>query len=53
MPTYEYECKKCGAHFEVTCHWEEREQKAECPECHSKEVEPVISGFSCEPPKKW
>ena len=53
MPTYEYRCTACGARFEVTCHWEEREQLAECRECHSKDVAPVIATFACEPPKKW
>jgi putative FmdB family regulatory protein len=53
MPTYEYVCKKCGRRFETTCHLEDRDKLAECPDCHSKDVQPVFSSFTCEPPKKW
>jgi len=53
MPVYEYVCKKCGADFEITARWDERETKAVCPHCKSKEVEPKFSSFACEPPKRW
>ena len=53
MPMYEYRCANCGTKFEVTCHEEEREQLAECPQCHSKDVKQLFSSFTCEPPKKW
>jgi|YelNatPaOPRAMG01_1025707.scaffolds.fasta_scaffold26639_2 putative FmdB family regulatory protein len=53
MPTYEYRCADCGERFEITCRMSEREQLAVCPKCGSRNVEPVISSFSCAPPKKW
>jgi len=53
MPTYEYRCRQCQKRFEIDCREHEREQLAECPHCHSKDVQQVFSSFSCEPPKKW
>lgn len=34
MPTYEYECKKCGHHFEVFQKMADRHIK-KCPKCSS------------------
>jgi putative FmdB family regulatory protein len=53
MPTYEYRCQDCGRRFEITCHADERDKLAECPKCHGKKVEPVITSFVCAPPKKY
>ena len=53
MPTYEYRCDKCGERFEITCHMDERDKPAVCPNCKSKKITPVISSFTCEAPKKW
>lgn len=54
MPVYEYACKTCGKHFEITCHIDEREQLARCPKCGSREVEPVLTAsFSSPPPEKY
>jgi putative FmdB family regulatory protein len=53
MPVYEYTCKNCGKRFEITAHWDERDEKAVCPKCKSKDVEQRFSSFACEPPKRW
>jgi putative FmdB family regulatory protein len=53
MPVYEYRCQKCGKRFEVTAHLDERDKLAVCPKCHGKEVELVISSFTCAPPPKY
>ncbi len=42
MPTYEYECTKCGYTFEVFQKVNDKPRKR-CPKCHSK-VRRVISG---------
>ena len=33
MPTYDYECKKCGHEFEVVSKRISEPRKKECPEC--------------------
>jgi putative FmdB family regulatory protein len=35
MPTYEYECRTCGHHFELKQGFHDKPQ-ADCPECKSK-----------------
>ena len=42
MPTYEYECEKCGHHFEVFQSMKEAPKKA-CPQCKGR-VRRLISG---------
>jgi putative FmdB family regulatory protein len=44
MPTYEFKCAKCEECFEIVCHWDEREEKAVCPKCGSRDVETVLTG---------
>jgi putative FmdB family regulatory protein len=43
MPIYEYECRDCGHQFEllVLAH-----TVAACPECRSRELEQLLSGFA-------
>jgi putative FmdB family regulatory protein len=53
MPVYQFRCKDCGKTFEVTCHLSERDEQAVCPDCGSRDVEPVFSSFTCAPPPKW
>lgn len=44
MPTYEYECTKCGKTFTAQQTVREHEQKkAKCPSCGSKKIEQLIS----------
>jgi len=42
MPTYEYECKKCGKHFEIFQSMRDAPLKI-CPDCGS-EVRRLING---------
>ena len=54
MAVYEYTCKECGARFEVTCHMDEQEDKAVCPECQSRSVDQIFTAaFSSPPPDKY
>ena len=43
MPIFEYVCKQCSHEFEVLVFGE---QKAECPKCQSKKLEPQLSVFA-------
>lgn len=36
MPTYEYYCEECGAHFELTKKVSEFSHRGDCPSCNSK-----------------
>jgi putative FmdB family regulatory protein len=54
MPTYEFVCKSCGNHFEVTCPMSERESAASCPKCSSMDVEQQFTAeFSSPRPPKY
>jgi putative FmdB family regulatory protein len=43
MPIFEYVCKECKNEFEALIFGK---QKAECPKCHSKSLEPQLSVFA-------
>jgi putative FmdB family regulatory protein len=43
MPILEYTCKECSQAFEALLYGSE---KAECPRCHSRKLEPKLSVFS-------
>jgi putative FmdB family regulatory protein len=43
MPIYEYICKECNHQFEALVYGKE---KAECPKCHAKKLEPQLSVFA-------
>lgn len=43
MPIFEYICKECDHHFEALIYGKE---KAECPKCHTKKLEPQLSVFA-------
>ena len=44
MPSYDYECKKCKAQFEVTMTMKERDTaKVKCPKCGSTETFQIFS----------
>jgi len=43
MPTYEYECKKCGHTFEILQSIKDSPLK-KCPECGKNSLQKVISG---------
>ena len=43
MPIFEYRCEQCGNKFEAILFGE---QKAECPSCHTGQLEAQLSTFS-------
>lgn len=43
MPVFEYKCRKCGHKFEKLVFGQE---KVKCPNCESKDVKKLISGFN-------
>ena len=43
MPIFEYVCKQCQHEFEALVFGQ---QKAECPKCNSKKLEPQLSVFA-------
>jgi putative FmdB family regulatory protein len=43
MPIFEYLCKECNHGFEALVFGKD---KAECPKCHSKKLEPQLSVFA-------
>jgi putative FmdB family regulatory protein len=43
MPIFEYVCKECDHEFEALIFGK---QKAECPKCKSKQLEPQLSVFA-------
>jgi putative FmdB family regulatory protein len=43
MPIFEYVCKDCHHEFEALVFGK---QKAECPKCESKKLEPQLSVFA-------
>jgi putative FmdB family regulatory protein len=43
MPIFEYVCKDCRHEFEALVFGKD---KAECPKCHSKKLEPQLSVFA-------
>jgi putative FmdB family regulatory protein len=43
MPIYEYQCRSCGHPFELLVL---KDTLAECPECQSKDLEKLLSGFA-------
>jgi putative FmdB family regulatory protein len=45
MPIYEFKCKQCGKDFEFLC--VRSDEGAECPACGAKDVERLMSTFSC------
>jgi putative FmdB family regulatory protein len=45
MRTYEYRCRTCGRHFEITNSDSESEQTPECPYCQSRDIELNLSSL--------
>jgi putative FmdB family regulatory protein len=53
MPTYEFECKKCGCQFEQVMTVNEHDKaKVRCPKCKSEEVGHLIESVNVTTPKK-
>ncbi len=53
MPTYEFECKKCGLKFNllesIAAHDKHKEV---CPKCANKDIKSLISVVSVQTSKK-
>ena len=53
MPVYEFKCKKCGHHFELTEKISQHDKhKEKCPECGSRSIQNVISPVNVKTAKK-
>ncbi|WAM33702.1 FmdB family zinc ribbon protein [Caldicellulosiruptor morganii] len=47
MPFYDLRCKECGEEFNTWASIQQRENKEiECPNCHSRELEPVFKNVN-------
>jgi putative FmdB family regulatory protein len=46
MPIFEFQCRKCGAGFEVFFRSRDEKLAVACPQCLSKKVERQMSTFS-------
>ncbi len=49
MPIYEYRCRECDHRFEQLTSMTANETEMECPACHEKDVEKVLSLFASRP----
>ncbi len=47
MPIYEYKCKNCGNCFERIVFPSDDENSFCCDKCGKKELQKVVSAFSC------
>ncbi len=48
MPTYEYDCDKCGNRFSLILSirdYEKEKERIRCPKCKSKKVKQALSTF--------
>lgn len=55
MPTYEFNCEKCGNQFVLILSMREYEKEQErfrCPKCKSKKVKQVMSSFTAKTTRK-
>jgi putative FmdB family regulatory protein len=44
VPTYEFECRKCGKEFELILSLKQYERKEfACPACQAREVEALVT----------
>ncbi len=46
MPLFEYKCSDCKNRFEVLHKSVNNIERVECPECHSTEINKLLSTFS-------
>jgi len=44
MPIYEYQCRQCASEFEMLVL--RTSEAPACPECHSQDLEQLLSGFA-------
>jgi len=48
MPVYEYKCNTCQKRFEVFHKTVTKIDEVNCPECNSKDIKKLLSGFSAK-----
>ena len=57
MAVYEFECKACGKHFEVSVPISEHDRlktrPPKCPKCGKSRVQQLVSSFSTKAPSKY
>ncbi len=57
MSVYEFECKACGKHFEVSVpiseHDRLKKRPPKCPECGRSRGRQLVSNFSTKAPSKY
>lgn len=46
MPLYEYRCEVCSLQFEATQSIHDRIEDTECPSCHARQANRLLSSFS-------
>lgn len=46
MPLYDYQCRNCGKKFELLVRMQDADNPLECPNCHSDQVERLLSTFA-------
>ena len=53
MPTYSFQCKKCGKRFQEILSFREFEAgKRKCPKCGSTSVAQLLEGFFAKTSRK-
>jgi len=55
MPTYEYNCEKCGNQFSMILslrEYEKERERVRCPKCKSRKVKQKLSSFIAKTTKK-
>jgi len=45
MPNYQFRCRSCGRHFELTTSNSDDDKGPECPYCQSQDVELKLSSL--------
>jgi putative FmdB family regulatory protein len=45
MASYDFRCRGCGSDFELFVQGFLKEEQRVCPECGSREIEQLITGF--------
>ena len=57
MSVYEFECKACGKHFEVSIPISEydrlKKEPPRCPQCGKSRVQQLVSNFNTKAPSKY
>lgn len=46
MPIYPFKCNECGHETTVICKMSEKEERAVCEKCESKNVTPSVYGLN-------